>query len=54
MLDKLWKGSGGFIAGYYEDNSSIGLDQRWQEYASDEFLSSGIQGRYVAASQKAR
>jgi hypothetical protein len=54
MLDKLWKGRGGFIAGYYEDNSSIGLDQRWQEYASDEFLSSGIQGRYVAASQKAR
>ncbi len=52
MLDKLWRGRGGFIAGYYTDNSSIGLDQRWQEYASDEFIQSGIQSRYVKESRR--
>ena len=38
MLDKLWHGRGGFIAGYYSDNASIGLDPKWQEIATDEFL----------------
>lgn len=37
MLDKLWRGRGGFVAGYYTDNASIGLDPRWQEIACDEF-----------------
>ena len=38
MIDKLWKGRGGFIAGYYSDNASIGLDPKWQAIACDEFL----------------
>lgn len=38
MIDKLWKGKGGFIAGYYNDNASIGLDPKWQNIACDEFL----------------
>ena len=49
MLDKLWKGRGGFIAGYYTDEVSIGLDPRWQEYASDEFIRFGVQSRYAEA-----
>jgi hypothetical protein len=42
MLQKLWKKRGGFIAGYYGDNVSIGLEPRWQEWACEEFLSQGI------------
>lgn len=42
MIDKLWKGRGGFIAGYYNDNASIGLDPKWQEIACDEFMDKGI------------
>ncbi|MDI6782961.1 MAG: uroporphyrinogen decarboxylase family protein [bacterium] len=43
LLDKLWKnGQGGFIAGYYGDNASIGLEPKWQEIASDEFLKKGV------------
>ena len=38
MLDKLWRGQGGYIAGYYGDNASIGLDPKWQDFASDEFV----------------
>ncbi|MFI4912662.1 MAG: uroporphyrinogen decarboxylase family protein [Sedimentisphaeraceae bacterium JB056] len=38
MIDKLWRGQGGFIAGYYTDNHSIGLDEKWQKIACDEFL----------------
>jgi hypothetical protein len=41
MLDKLWNGRGGFIAGYYGDNASIGLDPKWQEFACDEFVKRG-------------
>lgn len=37
MLDKLWKGRGGFIAGYYSDTVSIGIDEVWQSWACDEF-----------------
>ena len=37
MLDKLWQGRGGFVAGFYPDNVSIGLDPIWQDIASDEF-----------------
>lgn len=46
MLDKLWKGRGGFIAGFYGDNASIGLDPKWQEYACDEFVKYGIRENY--------
>jgi uroporphyrinogen decarboxylase len=43
LLEKLWEnGRGGFIAGYYGDNASIGLDPKWQEIASDEFLKKGV------------
>jgi hypothetical protein len=48
MLDKLWKGRGGFIAGYYNDNRSIGLDPKWQKCASDEFIKHGIRSNYTA------
>lgn len=41
LLDKLWRGRGGFVAGYYTDNASIGLDPLWQEIACDEFLRYG-------------
>lgn len=47
MLDKLWKGRGGFIAGYYGDNVSIGLDPRWQQAACDEFAIRGMRSRYA-------
>ncbi len=46
MLDKLWKGRGGFIAGYYDDNASIGLDPKWQDFACDEFNKTGIASQY--------
>lgn len=41
MLDKLWKGRGGFIAGYYGDNVAIGLEPKWQDIACQEFLDKG-------------
>lgn len=47
MLDKLWKGRGGFIGGYYVDNASIGLDPKWQGYACDEFATHGVRTRYA-------
>lgn len=47
MLDKLWGGRGGFIAGFYGDNNSIGLEPMWQEHASDEFRRSGVASRYT-------
>ena len=43
LLDKLWRGRGGFIAGYYDDNPSIGIDPSWQRWASDEFIRHGQQ-----------
>ncbi len=46
MLDKLWMGRGGFVAGYYGDNDSIGLDPKWQEVACDEFVRRGVRTRY--------
>ena len=42
LLDKLWKGRGGFIAGFYPDSTSIGLEPSWQAIASDEFLRQGV------------
>jgi hypothetical protein len=47
MLDKLWKGKGGFIAGYYGDNASIGLEPEIQDYACDEFLKRGLKSNYT-------
>ena len=41
LVDKLWRGRGGFIAGQYGDNASIGLEPVWQEMAEDEFLRCG-------------
>jgi uroporphyrinogen decarboxylase len=41
MLEKLWKGRGGFIAGYYGDNVAIGLEPKWQDIACQEFLTYG-------------
>lgn len=41
LLDKLWRGRGGFVAGYYSDNASIGLDPVWQDHACTEFLRYG-------------
>lgn len=44
MIAKLWQGRGGFIAGFYEDNVSIGLEPVWQEIACHEFLKKGRAG----------
>jgi hypothetical protein len=41
MLTKLWRGRGGFVAGFYSDEASIGLEPRWQQIACDEFLQRG-------------
>ncbi len=46
MLDKLWKGRGGFIAGYYDDNVSIGLTPEIQGWACDEFTKRGLSKYY--------
>lgn len=42
MLEKLWIGQGGFIAGYYNDTASIGLDPEWQEIACRRFVERGV------------
>ncbi|MFW6007530.1 MAG: uroporphyrinogen decarboxylase family protein, partial [Halanaerobiales bacterium] len=47
MLNKLWQGRGGFVAGYYGDNESIGLDPKWQEIACEEFIEKGKRKNYV-------
>ena len=41
MIEKLWRGRGGFIAGYYGNNDAIGLDPKWQKIACDEFIKRG-------------
>lgn len=45
LIDKLWRGRGGFVAGYYEDEKSIGLDSKWQQIACDEFKKRGVAGQ---------
>lgn len=52
MLDKLWHAKGGFIAGYYDDNPSIGLEPKWQEYACREFLNHGVRQTYNSGNKK--
>ncbi len=49
MLDKLWRGRGGFVAGFYGDNASIGLDPKWQDIASDEFARYGVSALHAGA-----
>lgn len=46
MLDKLWKGRGGFVAGYYSGNPAIGLTEEVQGWACDEFVKCGRADRY--------
>jgi len=41
LLEKLWRGRGGFVAGFYGDELSIGLESKWQEIACDQFLRQG-------------
>jgi uroporphyrinogen decarboxylase len=45
LVDKFWcGGKGGFIAGCYGDNVSIGVQPEWQAWACDEFVKVGVQG----------
>ncbi len=44
LLAKLWRGRGGFVAGYYGGNEAIGLDPRWQDAACDAFVRAGVGG----------
>jgi hypothetical protein len=44
LLAKLWAGRGGFIAGFYRDEASIGLEPEWQRVASAAFLAHGQSG----------
>jgi uroporphyrinogen decarboxylase len=41
LVSKLWKGQGGFMAGFYDDEASIGLEPHWQQIACEEFLLRG-------------
>ena len=41
MLEKMGGPDGGFIAGYYGDNTSIGLDPHWQDVACRAFMKYG-------------
>ncbi len=41
MLETMWKQRGGFVAGYYGDNKSIGLDPSVQAKACEFFLKYG-------------
>ena len=45
LLARLWRGRGGFVAGYYGGNVAIGLDARVQGWACDEFLARGVRVR---------
>ena len=42
LTDRLGGPKGGFIAGHYGDNVSIGLDPRWQDVACHAFMRYGI------------
>lgn len=41
MLERLWRGRGGFVAGFYADEASIGLDPVWQRAGVEEFSRRG-------------
>ncbi|MBN1284774.1 MAG: hypothetical protein JXB47_05205 [Anaerolineae bacterium] len=49
MIDALWRGRGGFIAGWYPDPIAIGINAGWQNIASDEFLKQGVRSRFVGS-----
>ena len=46
LLDTLWRGKGGYIAGFYPSDEAIGLEPKYQKYACDEFIKCGISERY--------
>jgi len=48
LVEKLGGPEGGFIAGYYGDNVSIGLDPYWQDVACRAFLRHGDYARVAA------
>jgi uroporphyrinogen decarboxylase len=41
LIEKLWRRRGGFIAGFYQDEPSIGLPPEFQAFACEEFLNYG-------------
>lgn len=47
MIKKLGGKGGGFIAKYYGDNKSIGLDPRWQDIACQAFVEFGSDLRWL-------
>jgi len=47
LLAKLWRGRGGFVAGYYGGNEAIGLAPSVQAWACDEFITCGVRERGV-------
>jgi uroporphyrinogen decarboxylase len=47
LVEKLWCGRGGFVAGYYTDEPSVGLEPTWQQIASDEFMQQGRRERFL-------
>jgi uroporphyrinogen decarboxylase len=51
LVEELWRGRGGFIAGHYTDEASIGLEPKWQQIASDEFSSRGKRELFTDAAQ---
>ena len=42
LVDNLWRGEGGLIAGFYTDNASIGLEPKWQDIAIEGFLEQSL------------
>jgi hypothetical protein len=42
LLDALWQGRGGFIAGFYDGEQAIGVKPAWQQWACDEFAARGV------------
>jgi len=53
MLDKLWRGRGGFVAGFYWGMEAIGVAPALQGAASDEFATHGVRSRYSDAGRRA-
>ncbi len=47
LLDTLWGGRGGFIAGCYPTPSALGLEPGVQDIASDEFRRHGVRAQYA-------
>jgi hypothetical protein len=46
LVENLWcGGKGGFIAGFYGDMPSIGVEPEWQNWACDEFVKAGAESQ---------